>query len=327
MTSRLRWPGSLVLLVGALLLLITTLVVPAVPLSRSAHDILVVIDITGSMNTRDMRLSGRTVSRLEAAREVVSDAIALLPCESRVGLAVFSERRPFLLFEPTALCTSFPAVDGAIAALDWRMAWEGDSRIAGGLDHAILLAAQQGAGLVFVTDGHEAPPLPNGRLPDFESHPGMVAGLIVGAGGEALSPIPKFDREGHEIGFWGPNDVPHESRIGPPPENAQQREGWHPRNAPYGAAAVAGTEHLSSRRDDYLRTLAAATGLTSVTLDTADMLATAIRATIPPRPVPSSLDVRPALAGLALVLLLAAHGADLARRRRLPDRRATAVLG
>lgn len=308
-------------LFGALLLLLLTQVAPRLPLTRPAYDILFVIDITGSMNVRDMQTGVRTVSRLEAAKAAMRGALARLPCESRAGMAVFTERRPFLLFEPAELCTGFPAVDGAIAGLDWRMAWEGDSHIATALDRSVLLAADLGAGLVFMTDGHEAPPLPGGALPGMDSRPGTAPGLVVGVGGTTASPIPKFDEAGREIGFYGPQDVPHESRIGPPPESAHLREGWHPRNAPYGGEATAGAEHLSSRRDDHLRALAAATGLVEIPLVDGEGLAAAVRAAIPARAVASSVDVRPYLAGLALALLVAAHGPDvLASIRRFRRR-------
>lgn len=309
-------------LLGALLLLLLTQAAPRVALTRPAFDVLFVIDITGSMNVRDMWSGGRTVSRLEAAKAAVRDALARLPCESRVGLAVFTERRPFLLFEPVELCTGFPAVDGAVAGLDRRMAWEGDSHIAAGLDRSVPLAAELGAGLVFMTDGHEAPPLPGGALPGMDSRPGDVSGLVVGVGGATPSPIPKFDEAGREIGFYGPQDVPHESRIGPPPESAQLREGWHPRNAPYGGEETAGSEHLSSRRDDHLRALAAALGLGEIPLADGAALAAALRAAIPARAVASSVDIRPYLAGLALALLVAAHGADLLATLRRFRRRA-----
>ncbi len=56
------------------------------------------------------------------------------------------------------------------------MGWEGDSRVAAGLFRAIGLAADLGSDLVFVTDGHEAPPLPARGGPAFEGKPARCAG-------------------------------------------------------------------------------------------------------------------------------------------------------
>ncbi|GJD65831.1 hypothetical protein MPEAHAMD_6027 [Methylobacterium frigidaeris] len=82
------------------------------------------------------------------------------------------------------------------------------------------------------------PPVPARGGATFEGKPGAVRSLIVGAGGHAPSPIPRYDDRGREIGFYGVEDVPHENRFGPPPPDAETREGYNPRNAPFGAAAA-----------------------------------------------------------------------------------------
>lgn len=298
------------------------LLVPTLPFTRTGAKILAVIDITGSMNVRDYARDGRPESRLDKAKAALRRLVAGLPCGSRVALGLFAERRPFLLFEPIETCGDFAPLDGALASLDWRMAWEGDSRVAAGLYRAIDMAAGLGTDLVFVTDGQESPPLPGGEPPVFEGTPGAVRGLIVGAGGYALSPIPRYDDRGRERGFYGEADVPQENRFGPPPADAETREGYNPRNAPFGSAAAQGTEHLSSVREPYLKRLAAATGLAYVHLDGSGDLEGPVRAAATPRPLPGSLDLRPFLGGVALALVLATLGAGKADvlRRRLPRR-------
>ena len=37
-----------------------------------------------------------------------------IPCQSRLGLGVFSERRSFLLFNPVEVCGNYDALEGAI---------------------------------------------------------------------------------------------------------------------------------------------------------------------------------------------------------------------
>lgn len=290
----------------ALALAVAALLVPPVPITRTGVAMLAIVDITGSMNTRDYTADGHPESRLETVKTALRRLVADLPCGSRVALGLFTERRPFLLFTPVEVCTDFAPLDGALAAIDWRMAWEGDSRIAAGLDRAIALAADLGVDLMFVTDGQETPPLPAGRTPTFDAKPGAVRGLIVGAGGYGLSPIPKYDDRGREQGFYGEADVQQENRFGPPPADAEAREGYNPRNAPFGAAAAHGTEHLSALREGYLKELAAATGLAYAHLAGPDALAAPTFAAATPRPLPGRIDPRPFLGAAALALVLGA---------------------
>ena len=226
----------LLLLSAALSLALLALVAPRASVKRASFDVLVVVDITGSMNTRDYSAAGRPISRLEFVKTALAEMIGNLPCASRVALAVFSERRPFLLFEPIETCANYAPLEGSIRALDWRMAWEGDSRIAAGLFRAIEMARELKTDLLFLTDGQEAPPLSPSGPPPFEGRPGEVRGLIVGVGGRQLSPIPKYDDNGREIGFYGVEDVPHDNRFGLPPAGAEMREDYNARNAPFGAA-------------------------------------------------------------------------------------------
>ncbi|QIB35766.1 vWA domain-containing protein [Ancylobacter pratisalsi] len=313
-----------VLLIGfALAALVVALVAPRIERLRPARDILTVIDVTGSMNVRDGVLEGRPASRLDVSKRSVRALLAALPCGSRFGLGIFTERRSFLLFEPTEVCANFAALDGAVSALDWRMAWEGDSYVARGVHAGIALAEGVGADLVFLTDGHEAPPLAGGALPAFDGRPGEVRGLIVGVGGSDPVPIPKYNEDGREVGFYGELDVPQENRSGPPPADAHLREGWNPRNAPWGGEAARGTEHLSALREDHLRALAAQTGLAYARLEAPGSLAGDVIAATRARAVTTRVDTAPIAGALALVALLALYSASLflrlarGRRRRL----------
>lgn len=296
------------LLIAALIFGLTATVLPPLPTIRSGVDVLAVVDITGSMNTRDYPVGSKPVSRLDIAKAALNEMIGDLPCPSRFGLALFSERIPFLLFEPINVCQDYGAIAGAIDAINWREAWDGDSRIASGLFHAIDLARSLDCDLVFITDGQEAPPLPSSGGPVFDGKNGAVKGIIVGAGGYGLSPIPKFDDRGNEIGFWGVDDVPHENRFGPPPADAASRPGYEPRNAPFGAVAAKGNEHLSSVREPYLRSLAAETGLVYAHLDDAGGLANALLPVATLHPSNGFSDWRWLPGVLALAALLILYG-------------------
>ncbi|MFG1320884.1 vWA domain-containing protein [Xanthobacter autotrophicus] len=305
-----------VLLATALALALAAVFAPRLATRGTAFRLIAVVDVTGSMNVRDYTRDGRPASRLDEVKAGLRALAARLPCGSELGLGIFTERRSFLLFEPVEVCADFAPLDGAIANLDWRMAWEGDSYIAAGLYSGIALARPLGADLLFFTDGQEAPPLPASGIPPFEEEVGVVRGLIVGVGGATPVPIPKFDRDGQEIGFYGMDDVPQENRHGLPPTGSEEREGFHPRNAPWGGEAANGEEHLSAVRTDHLEALAAKTGLAYAPLADAASLAAAIASSARPRPVPGTWDSAPLPAGLSLALLIAFFAAEVLHARR-----------
>ncbi len=298
------------LVLAALVLTGLTFLVRPLALTRQGLEFTAVLDITGSMNVRDYRgTDGKPASRIDTAKAALIDLLARLPCGSRMALGLFTERRTFLLFAPIEVCDGFAPLAGAIEAIDYRMAWEGDSRIAAGLFRAVETAASLNTDLVFITDGHEAPPLPSQGGPTFDGRPGAVRGLIVGAGEPTLSQIPKFDDRGREIGFYGETDVQQENRFGPPPPDAEQREGYNARNSPFGGTAARGSEHLSAVRETYLKKLAGETGLTYADLDGPGGLLGLLSEAATPRPLSGSLDLRPYLGGAALALLLALFAA------------------
>jgi mxaL protein len=302
-------------LLAAAVSTVLAMVFPRLPLTRNVYDLIAVLDITGSMNTRDMTVQGKPASRLDAAKAALEQLLSDLPCQSRLGLGVFTERRSFLLFNPVEVCENFAPLEVAIRSLDWRMAWEGDSMVAKGFYHAMLVAEDLNADLVFLTDGHEAPPLPPGAgLPEFEGTPGKVKGLVLGVGGREKAPMPKFDDDGNEIGVYGPMDVPQENHSGPPPPDAHLRPGYHPKWAPFGSEASTGEEHLSSVRSDHLAALSAKLGLSHADLIDSPDVRAAIANSAHTRRVEVAVDVRPVPAAIALALLVALYAAPMLAR-------------
>jgi mxaL protein len=292
------------LLLAALALTVCAIIGFRIVHDERIPDAVAIVDITISMNTRDMGSPHGSEDRLTAARQALINMIPNLPCQSRLGLGVFTERLSFLLFEPIDVCSNYEALVGAISGLDWRMAWQGDSYIYKGLYSAIDLASSLKSNLIFLTDGHEAPPLPESGLPPFEGKKGAVGGLIVGVGGSEKTPIPKYDDEGHQIGVYGPQDVLQANRFGLPPPGAELRPGYNPRNAPFGAMP-SGDEQLSSVKTTHLEDLAARTGLTYVELQHSGSLAEPFLAAGHARKVPVTINLAyvPALFALLLIVL------------------------
>lgn len=302
------WDRRMFLLMAGLALTLAALIGFHLVRNQNIVDAVAIVDITGSMNTRDMGPPSGSVTRLQAARNALIDLVQNVPCQSRLGLGVFTERISFLLFNPVQICNSYDGLEDALSALDWRMAWQGDSYIAKGLYSAIDIAASLQSDLIFLTDGQEAPPLPFTGTPPFEGKIGEVKGLIVGVGGTEKVPIPKFDDEGRQIGVYGPSDVPQDNRIGAAPPGSETREGFNARNAPFGALPESGEEHLSSVRTTHLQELAEKTGMTYVELQKSSVISNALMASTKPRVVSTSMNmayIPASLALLALVLLYA----------------------
>ncbi|PPD00341.1 MAG: hypothetical protein CTY31_04095 [Hyphomicrobium sp.] len=275
-------------------------------------DVMAIVDVTGSMNARDGAEDG--ASRLEATRTALRQLVLDLPCGSRMGLGIFTERRTFALFAPADVCADYEAMNGAIDELDWRMAWEGDSYVARGLYDAITSAGAFKSNILFLTDGQEAPPLPASGIPDFEGKPGDVKGLIVGVGGAVKMPIPKYDDDGRETGSYAAGDVPHVNRHGLPGKGMENSIGWHPRNAPQGGDVVVGEEHLTSMRGDYLKDLASRTGMSFVDLASHRKLAEPLLSASSLRPIEIERSAAVFPASVALILAAGLFGLSLAAR-------------
>jgi len=311
--AALRGRRDTVLLAGAALLLGSCLLRPSLPLQRALFEHVVMIDVTQSMNVADMLLDGQPVSRLAYARQALRASLLQLPCGSRVGLGLFTEYRSFLLLAPVEVCANLQELRGTLDRIDGRMAWTGNSEIAKGLISGIQVAGQLPGkpSLVFVTDGQEAPPLDPRHRPRFDGKPGDVPGLVVGVGGLLPMPIPKIDPSGRPLGFWAADEVAQtdprsqgrggsvggeamvEDAAGPVPEALR--------------SGRAGSEHLSSLREGYLRLLAGELGLNYLRLEGTDGLHRALTAKALARPVPAQADLRVALGLLALALLAWRH--------------------
>jgi quinoprotein relay system zinc metallohydrolase 2 len=199
---------------GAMLLLLLALVMPRVPLPRHTIDQIVVFDITQSMDVPDHELDGQSVSRLRFARESVRRALPGLPCGSKLGWAVFAEYRTLLLMAPIEVCANHADLIAALDRIDGSMRWANASEVTKGVFWAMRTARDAAEAsavrtqVVFITDGHEAPPLAARTLALFDDlHPGEQPGWLVGVGGDAEQPIPRADALGRQIGLWRADEV------------------------------------------------------------------------------------------------------------------------
>jgi len=302
------------------LLLAATFARPGIRLDRPRFEHVVVLDVTQSMNVPDEILAGQPATRLAYAKHALHEAIAALPCGSKLGWAIFTEYRSYLLFKPVEVCANRAELRSTLAGIDGRMAWSGNSEVAKGL-HSGIVTVKQLAGvpsLVFVSDGHEAPPLDPRHRPPFDDKPGEVQGLIVGVGALTPSPIPKTDPLGRPLGVWAADEVLQSDPRGRGASVGDERMVEEGGAAVPALGATPGSEHLSSLRESYLRLLAAEKGLAFLRLTRPEDLARALQAPALARPVATRVDLRVGLSALALALLLTLW---LPRRRAAAARR------
>jgi len=204
----------------ALLTMLALFVKPQVIKRQPVYNFTVIVDITRSMNAKDYQLKDEAVSRLQFVKQALRDLVLKLPCQSKVGLGLFTERKSTLLFEPIEVCSSYAEIDSVIDNIDWRMAWSADSRISKGLASTITQLQDSGSHIVFLTDGQEAPPVNPRYKTDFSDLKSKLKGLLVGVGGLQNVPIPKYNNQGQQQGFYKQDDVPHRSTFGMAPTSS-----------------------------------------------------------------------------------------------------------
>jgi mxaL protein len=311
----------LAMLLLAALVLLPVFFMPRIVLPGATYSYLFVIDVTESMNVRDVDARDPNASRLDRAKESVIAVLATLPCGSRAGLALFAGADAVTLFEPIEVCRHFPAVEQVIRHLDWRMAWDGDSRIEAGLVNAIREAQKRHLDLVFVTDGDEAPHVDVPRLSDLLAMRGGIRGWIVGVGSPEPHPVPRLDAENRIVGYWSAIDA--------------AREGFHPNlvevlgqasspaDIEKSGALDDVVEHRSALRAAYLSQLANAAGLGYATADSTNRVARLASDAALRREENAERDVR-AVFGLAAALFIVIDWLTGSGRRLFSVRRVRA---
>jgi mxaL protein len=276
---------SIALVLGLLLL---ALAMPGVELPRNSYSYIVVFDISQSMNVEDYELDGVPMSRLDYARESVRRVLPKLPCGSQIGWGAFTGYQTLLLMTPVEVCEHYNDLLASVARIDRRMRWSNASEITKGIYWSVRAAqaTESRPDIVFMTDGHESPPLDPTYAPRmFEDLTGpAIKGWLIGVGSEMPSPIPKIDEEGRRQGYWRAHEVMHGPSTGEGPGSAG--------------------EHLSGLREAHLGALAEQIGFQSARLVDAGSLYTALsdKRFVRRRPTPTDISWIPV--ALALCVLV-----------------------
>lgn len=207
----------------ALIGLAIAMVNPKIPLSLNVNNYMFVIDITQSMNVKDMHMNKRPISRLNYALQLISMSLKELPCGTKVSIALFANAEVVPLYVPIEICENFGVIQDTLKHLEWRMAWRGSSHLRLGLIDAgsVSLTLPEPTKIIFLTDGDEAAPLNAITKIDLQPMQGSSSWLLAGIGSQEPSPIPKFNSKDEIIGYWSqyatkiePNQIVNEDSVG-----------------------------------------------------------------------------------------------------------------
>jgi mxaL protein len=287
----------------ALLAMIALFIKPQAIKPQPTYNFTFIVDITRSMNARDYQQKNEAISRLKFVKQTLQELILKLPCQSKVGLGIFTERKATVLFQPIEVCSSYPEIAHVIESIDWRMAWAADSSISKGLSSIITDLQDKGSDIVFLTDGQEAPPINPRYKTDFSELKGKLKGMLVGVGSLQNVPIPKYDNQGKQQGFYKEDDVPHRSTFGMAPTSSVPVEGFNARNAPFGSAKVVGDQHLTRLYEPYLQELSKEVDWSYHRLKTTEQLDFALQIPQFSKQKDVLSDIRPCAAVTALIFI------------------------
>jgi mxaL protein len=199
----------------ALALLFVGVMMKPVHLAQAVYEIQITFDISQSMNVEDVEINNSDVSRLAYSKAAALDLMRSLPCGSRIGWSIFAGQRSLPLTTPLDVCQHYAGLLSSLDRIDGRMRWANASSVGKGL-HQSMRAAQAAANpttLVFISDGHEAPPLRHAQhgIPNTDRLD--VQGLVLGVGGATPVAVPKSNSEGRDMGYWRADEVVQRADI------------------------------------------------------------------------------------------------------------------
>ena len=228
------------------------------------------IDITQSMNVKDMQVNQQLASRLNYTLQLINTSLASLSCGTKVSIALFANAEVVPLYVPIEVCENFTLIQDTLQHIEWRMAWRGSSHLRLGLIDAgrVSLTLPEPTKIIFFTDGDEAAPLNAITKVDIPAMQGSSSWLLAGVGALHPSPIPKLNSKDEVIGYWSqyatkiePSQLVNEDSVGKRDDSI---------------ATDPHEYYLSALQQDYLKEVASEINANYVHADTKDNLLAAI---------------------------------------------------
>ena len=197
-------PGLLVVLRGlALTLALLALARPQLGRSESrvktdGIDIVLVVDISGSMQAMDYENNGRRSSRIAVVKDVVRDFIRARP-NDRIGLVVFGTHA----YVASPLTLDHDWLDRNLDRVKIGLV-EGNTAIGAGLGTGVNRLRDTKAKskvVVLLTDGGENVSRPPAREAAQAAKAFGVRVYTIGAGSNTQEPVPVADEQGRLLGY------------------------------------------------------------------------------------------------------------------------------
>ena len=202
--TRITTHRELSLLLAAFSLLSLALLQPSIPVKRDIYSYFMVVDITQSMNVMDMKINGKASSRLDYTKQMLRETISSMPCDTKVGIGLFSGVNVVALYLPIEVCENFSSILDTLDHIDWRSAWTADSRVRESMlsTARVLSNFPEPAQVIYFSDGEEAPKLHSFNTRDLSTLQHADGWLLVGIGSLQGGAIPKFSEKNQLLGYW-----------------------------------------------------------------------------------------------------------------------------
>ena len=246
-----REDSNFILLFLAVLFLFLAIINPSVPITKNIYNYIFIVDISQSMNTPDMSLDAKKLSRIEYSKKTLQRLVERLPCKTKVSIGMFAGVSVASTYTPIEVCDNFSSINNTIDHLDWRSTWSGNSRLRESMVTLakLIRSFPESAQVVFFTDGEEAPRLHTFNTRDLSQFQGGQDWLFVGIGSDEGTAIPKFDSNNQLIGYWSNDSFALQPGIAQISEsNLGTRDNM--------VASGVSDRYLSKLDEDYLKLLA-----------------------------------------------------------------------
>ncbi len=197
-------PPLLVVLRGATLaLFVVSLARPQLGRSGSmvrteGINIVLVVDISGSMQAMDYEKAGQRESRIDAVKDVVREFVRARP-NDRIGMVVFGTRA----YVASPLTLDHDWLERNLDRIRIGLV-EGNTAIGAGIGTAVnRLRATKAKSrvIVLLTDGGENVHHPPALEAAQAAKEFNVRMYTIGAGSQGLAPMPVYDQAGHLLGY------------------------------------------------------------------------------------------------------------------------------
>ena len=194
----------LVLLISALLCLVA-INNPMLKLKKSINSYMLLVDVSQSMNAKDLTYMDNEISRIEYTKLLIKNIINSSECGSFFSINIFAADNVASIVEPVEKCKNYDELIDTIDKLEWRMAWKGNSRITFGIKSATKMQDSLNfpSKILFFTDGDEAPKVNAINRVNLDNFNLGDEIIFVGIGGSEQVPVPRYNSRNMLVGFWG----------------------------------------------------------------------------------------------------------------------------